>query len=38
MARIGAHARIGMPRAALLSDAEVAELDWWFMGGDTDFL
>ena len=31
-------ARIGMPRAALLSDAEVVALDWWFMGGDTDFL
>ena len=31
-------ARIGMPRAALLSADEVAELDWWFMGGDTDFL
>ena len=31
-------ARIGMPRAALLSEAELAERDWWFMGGDTDFL
>ncbi len=31
-------ASIGIPRAGVLSDGEAADLDWWFMGGDTDFL
>ena len=29
---------LGLPAASDLTESEVKELDWWLMGGDTDFL
>lgn len=31
-------ARIGVPVASAISSEEVAQMSWWFMSGDTDFL
>jgi hypothetical protein len=31
-------AQIGMPTTSAVDPDVVAHLDWWFMGGDTDFL
>lgn len=31
-------ARIGVPVASAVSTKEVADMNWWFMSGDTDFL
>lgn len=31
-------AQIGVPTASDVPAGSVADLDWWFMGGDTDFL
>jgi hypothetical protein len=31
-------ARIGVPVDSAVSSQEVAEMNWWFMSGDTDFL
>lgn len=31
-------ARLGIPRTSLISEAEIARRQWWWLGGDTDFL
>lgn len=31
-------ARIGVPVASAVSSDEVAQMNWWFMSGDTDFI